>query len=141
MNKALLVLGQHLLLASIPRHVVDASVLDCSDDVLGQDALNLSRVDARDVSFQALIPRDPAPLCVRDGDEALEDLRCAVVDLLGVANQLENVLAVGTALLKELLMGSDDGADHAGAHVALLARGNIGAARSHDTGASVVGEG
>jgi hypothetical protein len=126
-----LVLGQHILLTAVPGHVVDARVLHSADDIVWQNALDLCSVHARMVALKALVPGDPAPGGVRDGDEALEDLGCAVVDLLRVAGELKDVFAVGAALGEELLLGSDNRADHAGAHVALLVRRDVGAALDH----------
>jgi hypothetical protein len=126
-----LVLAQHFLLAAIPGNVVDARVLYRDQDVLGQDALDLCRVHAGDVALEALVPCDPAAVRVGDADEALENLRGAVVDLLGIAGELQDVFAVGAALGGELLLCADDGADHAGAHVALLVGWDGGAALNH----------
>jgi hypothetical protein len=58
-------------------------------------------------------------------------LRRAIVDLLGVAGKLEDLFTVRAALGEELVLSPDDGADHAGAHVALLARRDVCAALDH----------
>ena len=58
-------------------------------------------------------------------------MRCAIVDLLGVAGEFENLFAIRAALGEELVLSPDDGADHAGAHVALLARRDVRAALNH----------
>lgn len=127
-----LILGQHLSLASITWHVVDARALDSANDFLGQDALDLTCVDAWHVALEALEPSHPASRRVGDADQAVEDLGGAVVDLLRVAGQFENILAVGAALGAELVKGAHDGADHAGAHVLLLVGRDEGARRHGD---------
>jgi hypothetical protein len=126
-----LVLAQHFLLTAVPGNVVDTRVLHRDQNILGQDTLNLCRVHAGNVALEALIPCDPAAVRVGDANEALENLRGAVVDLLGIAGELEDVFAVGAALGGELLLCADNGADHAGAHVALLVRRDGGAALNH----------
>lgn len=136
-----LILGQHVLFAAISRYVVDAGALDQANNVIRKDTLDLGRVHTRLVALEALVPGHPALGGVCDSDEAFKDLRGTVVDLLRVAGELKKLFAVGAALRQELLLGADNGADHAGAHVALLVGGDVRAA-SHvfvGVGVSVVG--
>ena len=130
-SRTRLFLGDHLILAAIPWYVVDACCLDSRYYLLRQDALNLRGVHSCHVSFEALIPSNPAFRCISDGDKALEDLRCAVVDVLGITGELKKLFAIGAAAVPELCVGAHDGADHAGAQVALLVRWDEGAPGDH----------
>lgn len=126
-----LVLRDHLILAAVPGHVVDARCLNSRDHLLWQNALHLCSVDAGHVALQSLIPCDPALRCVCHSNQALEDLRCAVVDVFGVTGKFKDVFAVGAATLHELCVGAHDGADHTGAQIALLVGWDKCAAGDH----------
>lgn len=126
-------------------------ILDNLPDLVGQLAGHLDGVQAGHVAVEALPLCDPAAVGVRQGDDALEDLGRAGLDLVLGAGEVEEVVAVGAPFVAEALRslalvarggmgcldgeerwdgrrggeeyagGLDDGADHAGAEVALLA--------------------
>jgi hypothetical protein len=119
-------------------------------DLLGQDARDLRRIDTPHVAVQTLPLCDPGFGRVGQCDEALEDLRRAVGNSVGAALEAEELLTVWASFLEEALgemsveiptraedegMGElaprrqktyllrlNDGADHAGTQIALLAR-------------------
>lgn len=109
---------------SIARDVVHSILLRRRYRLLGQDSLHLDGIDAGHIALKALPSSNPALARVANGDEALEDLARTVGDAFGVAAELEELFAVGAAEVGELLRRLYDGADHAGAHVAVLAGGD-----------------
>ena len=152
-------------------------VLKDLPDLVGELAGDLDGVQAGNVAVEALPLGDPAVVGVREGDDALEDLRRAGLDLVLRVREVEEVVAVGAPFRSEALfrglkspfvstrastwglrdcekgggeagwrwegmggegtkgrgrrtyaVGLDDGADHAGAEVALLPGRDEGAA-------------
>jgi hypothetical protein len=101
-------------------------VLGGCNGLLGQHALNLHSIHTRNVALETLIARCPASRSIAHGHEAVEDLACAFLDGFDVAGELEEGLAVGAAVALEGLLGADDGAYHAGAHVSLLVGRDVG---------------
>lgn len=82
---------------------------------------DLDCVEARDVAIKALPLGDPALAGVGEGDDALEDLGGAALNLVLGAGEVEEFFAVGAAFVAESAVCHDDGANHAGAEIALLA--------------------
>ena len=117
---------ERLIHSSVPRLIVYTRILRRSDGLLGQHAFDLDGIHTRDIALESLVSRDPAPRCVAHSDHTLEDLAGALLDGFDVAGELEEGLAVGAAILLELLLGADDGAHHTRAHVAVLAGRNVG---------------
>lgn len=70
---------------------------------VGQLTRNLDGIDALDIVVQALPLGDPGLGGVGERNEALVDLAGAVVDSIWVAFQVEELFAVGAALLSETL--------------------------------------
>lgn len=102
---------------------MDAALLGRGDDLVRKNAFYLHSVASWHVALQALPSRDPAPRCIADGDETLKDLARALRNHVLVTTELKE-RTVRAALAEKLLLGLDDGANHASAHVAELARGN-----------------
>lgn len=63
----------------------------------------LDRIHARDVTIQPLPLCDPRPRRVRQGDDALKDLRCAAFDLVLRAGEVEEFFAVRASFVTETL--------------------------------------
>lgn len=80
-------------------------VLDDLPDLVGQLARDLDGVYPGDVGVEALPLRDPAALRVREGDDALEDLGGAGLDLVLRVGEVQEVVAVGAAFVAEALGG------------------------------------
>ena len=64
--------------------------------------------------------RDPAEGGISQGDQALVDLACALLDGIFMAGQLEELFAVWATFATELGLWHYDAAHHAGAQHAVL---------------------
>ena len=91
--------------ARYSRDVNVALFFNRSAHLVGQLARHLDGIDALDVIVQALPLGDPGLGGVGERDKALVDLAGAVVDGVRVAFQVEELFAVGAALLSETLYG------------------------------------
>lgn len=111
---------------SVPRNILHSRILCCDNHLLWKNTLDLNSIDAWHIALQSLMPCNPTPACVADSEEPVKDLGGALGDLVWVACQFEEGLAVGAALLYELCVRSDYAADHASAHVTLLRIWNKG---------------
>lgn len=104
-----------LVLPSFTRLILQANLRDIRNSILllyrrphvvRQLARHLGRVDAAHVAVQPLPLGHPRLARVGQRDEALKDLRCAAVDLIGRALQVQELFAVGAALVAEALVGA-----------------------------------
>jgi hypothetical protein len=77
-------------------------------------------IDARNIAVESLPPGNPAGGWVCQSDEALKDLAGALLDSIVVAQELEELFAVGASLATEARTGKNNAADHAGAQRAVL---------------------
>lgn len=105
---------------SIARDVLDTSGFDGRDDLFGQNAGDLDSVNARNIAVETLPPGNPAGGRVCQSDETLKDLAGALLDSIVVAQELEELFAVGTSLATEARTGKNNAADHAGTQRAVL---------------------
>lgn len=78
-------------------------VLDHGAHLVRQLARHLGRVHAGQVVVEALPLGDPGLARVGEGDDALEDLGRAGLDLVLGAGEVEELLAVGAAMVAEAL--------------------------------------
>ena len=78
-------------------------ILDNLPNLVGQLARDLDGVYPGDIAVEALPLGDPAPLGVGEGDDALEDLGGAGLDLVLGVCEVEEVVAVGAAFVAEAL--------------------------------------
>jgi hypothetical protein len=80
----------------------------------------LDGVDTRDIAVKSLPSGNPAGGRVCQSDETLKDLAGALLDGIVVAQELEELFAVGTSLATEARTGENNTADHAGTQRAVL---------------------
>ena len=79
-------------------------LLELDAHVVRQLARHLGGVHAAHVALEPLPLGDPRLAGVGQGDDALEDLRRAVLDLVGRVAQVQKVLTVGTTVVAEVLV-------------------------------------
>jgi hypothetical protein len=84
------------------------------------NAGDLDGVDTRDIAVKSLPSGNPAGGRVCQSDETLKDLAGALLDSIIMANELEELFAVGASLATETRTGENNTADHAGAQRAVL---------------------
>lgn len=78
-------------------------LLESRADLIGQLAGDLDGVDAADVAVETLPLGDPGARWVGERDDALEDLGRAALDLVLGAGEVQELFAVGAALVAEAL--------------------------------------
>jgi hypothetical protein len=84
------------------------------------NAGDLDGINTRNIAVESLPPGNPAGGRVCQSDEALKDLAGALLDSIIMANELEELFAVGASLATETRTGENNTADHAGAQRAVL---------------------
>jgi len=104
--------------APIPRHILDPIIFQYLQHLIRQRPHDLDRIYPRRVAGQTLPLGDPGRLWVSDRDQGVEDGGGALGDGVGAVLQLEDRFAVRTPAAVEVVVGPNDGANHAGAHVA-----------------------